>query len=67
MVTIRGQVIEQTSNGADQHIDKLAKKNLNTDKYPGHSPSVKRVILRVRPEKIFYLPPRYEQYLRKKE
>jgi PPOX class probable F420-dependent enzyme len=66
MVTIRGHVIEQTSNDADEHIDKLAKKNLNTDKYPGHSPNLKRVILRVRPEKIFYLPPRYEQYLRKK-
>src|SRR5918912_4302474 len=45
MVTIRGQVIEQTSDGADEHIDKLAKKYLNADKYPGHSPNIKRVIL----------------------
>ena len=67
MVTIRGQVIEQTTFGADEHIDKLAKKYLNTDKYPGHSPNIKRVILKIRPEKIFYLPPRYEQYLKKKE
>jgi PPOX class probable F420-dependent enzyme len=67
MVTIRGQVIGQTSDGADEHIDKLAKKYLNTDKYPGHSSNIKRVILRIRPEKIFYLPPRYEQYLKKKE
>src|ERR687887_106334 len=67
MVTIRGQVIEQTTFGADEHIDKLANKYLNTDKYPGHSPNIKRVILRIRPEKIFYLPPRYEQYLKKKE
>src|SRR6187200_3738521 len=28
MVTIRGHVIEQTSNDADEHIDKLAKKTL---------------------------------------
>lgn len=67
MVTIRGKVIDQTSNGADEHIDKLAKKYLNTERYPGHSPNLKRVILRIKPEKIFYLPPRYEQYLKKKE
>jgi PPOX class probable F420-dependent enzyme len=67
MVTIRGQVVEQTSDGADEHIDKLAKKYLNADKYPGHSPNIKRVILKIRPEKIFYMPPRYEQYLKKKE
>ena len=66
MVTIRGQVIEQTSDGADEHIDKLAKKYLNTDRYPGHSPDMKRIILKIRPEKVFYLPPRYEQYLNKK-
>ena len=66
MVTIRGQVIEQTSDGADEHIDKLAKKYLNTDRYPGHSPDTKRIILKIRPQKVFYLPPRYEQYLNKK-
>ena len=66
MVTIRGQVIEQTSDGADEHIDKLAKKYLNTDRYPGHSPDMKRIILKIRPQKVFYLPPRYEQYLNKK-
>jgi PPOX class probable F420-dependent enzyme len=66
MVTIRGQVVEQTSNGADEHIDKLAKKYLNADRYPGHSPNIKRIILKIRPEKVFYLPPRYEQYLNKK-
>ena len=67
MVTIRGKVIDQTSNGADEHIDKLAKKYLNTERYPGHSPNLERVILRIKPEKIFYLPPRYEQYIKKKE
>jgi PPOX class probable F420-dependent enzyme len=67
MITIRGKVIDQTSNGADEHIDKLAKKYLNTERYPGHSPNLERVILRIKPEKIFYLPPRYEQYLKKKE
>lgn len=67
MITIRGKVIEQTSKGANEHIDKLAKKYLNTEKYPGHSSNMERVILRINSEKIFYLPPRYEQYLKKKE
>jgi PPOX class probable F420-dependent enzyme len=57
MVTIRGRVIEQTTKGADKHIDKLAKKYLGVDKYPGHSPGEKRVILKIKPEKIFYQPP----------
>jgi PPOX class probable F420-dependent enzyme len=66
MVTIKGRVIEQTNDGADEHIDKLAKKYLNIDKYPGHSSNIKRVILKIKPEKVFYLPPRYEQYLNRK-
>src|ERR671918_1519241 len=58
MVTIRGKVIEQIRlNAAEEHIDKLAKKYLGVDKYPGRSPGEKRVILRVKPEKIFYQPP----------
>ena len=65
MVTIKGRVVEQTTAGADEHIDKLAKRYLNADRYPAHSPSVKRIILKVKPEKIFYLPPRYTEYLQK--
>ena len=67
MVTIKGRVIEQTTNGADEHIDKLARKYLSTDRYPGHSTQIKRIILKIKPEKVFYLAPRYEQYLKKKE
>ena len=65
MVTIKGRVVEQTTEGADEHIDKLAKRYLNVDRYPAHSPSVKRIILKVKPEKIFYLPPRYTEYMQK--
>jgi PPOX class probable F420-dependent enzyme len=58
MVTIRGRVTEQiTQDTAEQHIDKLAKKYLGVDKYPGRSLGEKRVILKVKPEKIFYQPP----------
>jgi len=55
MVTIQGKVIEQiTRDAADEYIDKLAKKYLDLDKYPGRSPGEKRVILKIKPEKIFY-------------
>ena len=67
MVTIKGKVVEQSKNGADEHIDKLARKYLSTDNYPGHSPGVTRIILKIKPEKILYLPPRYSQYLKNKE
>lgn len=65
MVTIQGTIIEQTTIGADEHIDKLAKKYLNIDRYPSHSPSIKRVICKIKPEKMYYLPPRYTEFIGK--
>ena len=65
MVTIQGTVIEQTTIGADEHIDKLAKKYLNIGRYPSHSPSIKRVICKIKPEKMYYLPPRYTEFIGK--
>lgn len=55
VVTIRGKVIEQASKGADEHIDKLAKRYLGVDKYPFRSPEEKRVLLRVLPENVFHM------------
>ena len=56
MVTIRGKVIEQISgDAAEKHIDKLAKKYIGKDKYPGRSPGEKRVLLKIKPEKIFHM------------
>jgi len=57
MITIKGRVVDQTTNGADEHIDKLAKRYLNAERYPAHSSYVKSIILKIKPEKIFYLPP----------
>lgn len=57
MVTVRGKVIEQTTTSADEHIDRLAKKYLGLDRYPFRSPSEKRIILKVKPEKIFHMAP----------
>ncbi len=52
MVSIRGRVVAQSYVGADEHIDKLAKKYLGKDQYPFRQPSEKRVILKIQPEKI---------------
>ena len=58
MVTIQGQVIEQTTDGADAHIDKMAKKYLGVDKYPFAAPGEKRILLKIEPQKIFHMAPR---------
>lgn len=58
MVTIRGKVIEQTTSGADKHIDKMAKKYLGVDKYPFAMPGEKRILLKILPLKIFHMAPR---------
>ena len=65
MGTIKGRVVEQSTEGADEHLHKLARRYLNSDRYHSHSPFVKRIILKIKPEKIFYLPPRYTEYLQK--
>ena len=57
MVSIRGRVIEKISEGADEHTDRLAKKYLGMDKYPYRSPNEKRVILKIKPEKVFHQQP----------
>jgi len=57
MVAIRGKVVEQDTDSADEHIDKLAKKYLNLDKYPFRSPNEKRVLLKIKPEKIHHQQP----------
>ena len=67
MITIKGKVIEQTTAGAKKHIDNLAKRYLSTETYPAHSVGVERIILKIVPERIFYIPPRFTQYLEKTE
>lgn len=57
MVTVRGTVVAQVRDGADQHVDKLAKKYLGVDKYPFRSPNEKRIILEIKPEKVFHMKP----------
>ena len=57
MVTIRGKVIEEITKDAAEHADKLAKKYLGLDKYPYHSPNEKRVILKIKPERVYHQQP----------
>lgn len=57
MVTIRGNVTKVTEQGADSHIDKLAKKYLGLDSYPFRNPDEKRLILKIVPEREFHQKP----------
>jgi PPOX class probable F420-dependent enzyme len=47
---IRGRVVEITEKDADAHIDKMAKKYMGKDKYPGRAPGEVRVIYKIEPE-----------------
>ena len=51
-LAIRGDIDEITENGADAHIDSLAKKYLGKDRYPFRAPGEVRVIYKIRPEKV---------------
>jgi PPOX class probable F420-dependent enzyme len=57
MVLIRGRVIEKTKEGAVEHTDRLAKKYLGVDRYPFLTPIEKRMILKIKPERVFHQPP----------
>ena len=50
-VQIRGRA-ELIEEGADAHIDKLAKKYLGVDKYPNRQPDQKRLIVKITPEQV---------------
>ena len=46
---VRGRVAEITEEGADQHIDSMAKKYMGVDKYPYRQPSEVRVMYKIEP------------------
>jgi PPOX class probable F420-dependent enzyme len=48
-VQIRGKVVKETEQGADAHIDSLAKKYMGVDSYPYRNAAEKRVIYIVEP------------------
>ena len=49
---VRGRVDEITQEGATKHIDKMAKKYLDKDKYPFAQPGEQRVLLKITPHKF---------------
>jgi len=51
-VEIRGKVIEMTHDGADDHIDALAKKYMGVDSYPLRKEGEVRVKIVIEPEKV---------------
>ena len=49
---VRGRVAEITEQGADRHIDKMAKKYLGRDVYPSRRPGEVRVLYKIEPERF---------------
>ena len=54
-VMIMGSVEGDTYEGAEEHINRMARKYLKLDTYPRTRKNEKRVIFRIKPEKIFKL------------
>lgn len=57
-VSVMGKVVDVTREGADEHIDKLAKKYLGADKYQFRTEGEVRIVVRVRPERELTFPGR---------
>ncbi len=51
-IVMHGRVVSQTEQGAEAHIDKLAKKYTGANKYQKASPTEKRIILKIEPLQI---------------
>ena len=49
-LAIRGRADAPSTDGADAHIDAMAKKYMDVDEYPLRQPGEQRVIIRVEPE-----------------
>ncbi|UGS38976.1 PPOX class F420-dependent oxidoreductase [Capillimicrobium parvum] len=56
-VEIRGRVSAPTRDGADEHINEMARKYIGADEYPWMDPQQPRVVLRVTPEKVVHMYP----------
>lgn len=51
-IQVRGKVTERTTDGADAHIDALAKRYMGVDSYPFRTPEETRVIYKLAPENV---------------
>ena len=51
-VGFRGKVVAVTTEGADQHIDRLAKKYIGQDQYPWRQPGEQRILYKIEPSRV---------------
>lgn len=56
VVAFQGTVADITTDGADDHIDQLARKYLGVDTYPMRQPGEVRIKVRIRPERVLMQP-----------
>jgi hypothetical protein len=52
MAVIRGRVRGTTFDGAEDHIDRMAKKYRGTEKYEMHRPGIRRVLIKIEPTHV---------------
>jgi len=52
MAVIRWCVREITLDGAEEHVDRMAKKYLGQDKYQMRRPGMKRVLIKIEPTRV---------------
>ena len=52
MLSIRGRVVDIITEGAEEHIDAMAKKYMGVDSYPYRTPTEKRVIYKISTDSV---------------
>jgi len=52
---VRGTVVEFTEDGADDHIDSMAKKYMGVDSYPYRQAREVRVIYKIEPQRFSFM------------
>lgn len=52
LLMVRGKVSKITTDGAEAHIDQMAKKYMGVDEYPLRTPEETRVMYYIEPEKV---------------
>ncbi|MBW3591179.1 MAG: PPOX class F420-dependent oxidoreductase [Actinobacteria bacterium] len=52
ILSLNGEVVAITADGADEHIDELSLRYLGKEKYPFAQADEERIILKIRPTKV---------------
>lgn len=53
---IRGHVVDDTHDDAEEHIDRMAQKYLGQERYPLRQPGEQRVKFKIAPDRVFHNP-----------